>query len=158
MCVTFRPVVPGDQHFLFQLYASSRELEMAQVPWTEAEKQAFLEMQFRAQIQSYASMYPQAAHLVICDGPQPVGRLYIDRSGDRFRILDITIAPAYRNRGIGSEVLSRFLNEATDSGKPANIYVETFNPSVRLFTRLGFRPIQEDGFQLLLERAPAASS
>ena len=67
---------------------------------------------------------------------------------------DITIAPESRNAGIGSLVLRTILEEADLSGKPVTIYVESFNPSLRLFQRLGFQIASQDSFQLLLERPP----
>ena len=50
------------------------------------------------------------------------------------------VAAGLRNRGIGGEVLRRVLAEADAAGKPVSIYVEDFNPSQRLFARLGFVP------------------
>ena len=59
-----------------------------------------------------------------------------------------------RGAGIASTVLNGLIAEAGRSGKPVSIYLEDFNPSLRLFERLGFRIAKQDGFQLLLERAP----
>jgi len=46
-------------------------------------------------------------------------------------------APAYRNAGIGSALLHAVMAEATQAGKPVRIHVETQNPALRLYTRLG---------------------
>ena len=43
--------------------------------------------------------------------------------------------------------------DAKEAGKPVSIFVETFNPSLRLFQRLGFTPVQQEGFHLLLQCA-----
>jgi len=155
--ITQRPVIPADEAFLYQLYASTRDREMAQIPWTAAQKAAFLEMQFRAQLQSYTATHPRASHVIICDAGQPVGRLYLDRSDDGLHILDITIAPECRNQGIGPAVLQEILAEAAECSKPVSIYVETFNPSLQLFERLNFRPVSEHGFQVLLRTANASA-
>src|SRR5581483_1581951 len=56
--VSFRDVGPEDVPLLFALYASTREAEMALVPWTAEQKRAFVEMQFAAQQQGYANSYP----------------------------------------------------------------------------------------------------
>src|SRR5580692_5615519 len=155
MKITLRPVSESDDPFLFKLYASTRAAEMTLVPWTDSQKQAFLEMQFRAQKTSYAKEYAVAQQTVICRDGDPVGRLYLDRSEHRFHILDITIADSCRNQGIGSEVLSEILHEANRVDQPTTIYVENFNPSLRLFERLGFRVAAVKDFQVLLERPPA---
>jgi len=152
MTITLRPAVESDQPLLFELYASTRQAEMAQVPWTAAQKHAFLAMQFAAQTEGYRTKHPRATHEMICVDERAVGRLYLDGPPDRLHIMDITVAPELRNAGIGSEVLSRILAEADRDGKPVDIYIETFNPSLRLFKRLGFHTASQDGFLLLLER------
>jgi len=158
MHITLQPVRESDDPFLFLLYADTRASEMALVPWTDAQKQAFLEMQFSAQRASYAKEYPGAQHAVICRDNDPVGRLYLDRSQERFHILDITVANSCRNQGIGSVVLMKIVQEAEHAGRPTTIYVENFNPSLRLFERLGFRVAAVKDFQVLLERPPAPLS
>ena len=152
MTITLRPAVESDRPLLFELYASTREEEMQRVPWTEAQKQAFLEMQFNGQTEGYRSTHPQGSHEMICAGERAVGRLYTDRYTDKLHILDITIAPEFRNAGIGSEILVRILEEADRNRQRVTIYVEDFNPSMRLFERLGFRTASVDGFLVLLER------
>lgn len=129
---------------------------MAMVPWSDSQKEAFIQMQFTAQKTFYAEQFPNARHEVICCENEPVGRLYLDRSGDCFHILDITIADQRRSKGVGSVVLREILQEANLAKKPTKIYTETFNPSVRLFERLGFRVASVKDFQLLLEREPAS--
>jgi ribosomal protein S18 acetylase RimI-like enzyme len=155
MRITLRPVREPDDPFLFELYATTRASEMALVPWTDTQKQAFLQMQFTAQKNSYAKEYPDAQHAVICRDEEPVGRLYLARCQDCFRILDITVADRCRNKGIGSSVLKEILQEAIQAGKPTTIYVERVNPSMRLFERLGFSIASVRDFTVLLERRPS---
>ena len=149
--VTLRPVQESDDEFLLKVYGSTREQELAQVPWTPEQKQQFVRMQWEAQKNHYAAQHPHATHEIICVENGAAGRLYMDCSGEKFHILDITLLPEYRNRGTGSFLLDRIMAQAKEAGKPLTIYVETFNPSLRLFQRLGFTPIQEQGFHLLLQ-------
>jgi ribosomal protein S18 acetylase RimI-like enzyme len=158
MEITLQPVSESDDPFLFLLYVDTRASEMAVVPWTGAQKQAFLEMQFTLQGASYAKDYPGAQHAVICRDSDPVGRLYLDRSQERFHILDLTVANTCRNQGIGSQVLTKIVQEAERAGKPTTIYLEKFSPALRLFERLGFRVAAVKDFQVLMERPSAPSS
>jgi ribosomal protein S18 acetylase RimI-like enzyme len=153
--ITRRPAEESDVALLFELYAATREHELAMVPWNDDQKRAFLEMQFRAQRTGYAAKYPAAAHEIICLGERGVGRIYWSNEPERIHILDITIAPASRNAGIGSGVLHEILALADRDGKPVTIYVEPFNPSRRLFERIGFGIAINDEVNMLLER-PAA--
>src|SRR5712664_2086303 len=105
MSFSLRPVSLDDQAFLFQVYASTRLEEVALVPWNDEQKQAFLQMQFNAQTQSYQREFPGAEYLVILHDGVPAGRLTIERSDKAILLIDIALLPAYRNFGIGSGLI-----------------------------------------------------
>jgi GNAT superfamily N-acetyltransferase len=155
--ITLRPVGPGDQDFLVQVYASTRAEEMAMVPWTDEERQLFVRSQFSAQQRHYAEKYTNANHDVILSNGGQVGRLYVARLEKEIRIVDLTLLPQERNKGIGSYLLQQLLEEARSGGKPTTIYVEEFNPSLNLFKRLGFNEQDKHGFHLLMEWTPAVT-
>ncbi|HXA86894.1 MAG TPA: GNAT family N-acetyltransferase [Candidatus Dormibacteraeota bacterium] len=152
--ITLRPATEADDDFILACYASTRAQEMAQVPWSAEQKEAFVRMQYVAQKQHYAAEWPRASQDIICVGEIPVGRIYLDRREDALHILDVTVLPLHRNQGTGSTLLRRLLDEASRVGKPVTIYVESFNPSLRLFERLGFRKDHEKGFHLLMKWQP----
>jgi len=152
--ITLRPVSPDDQDFLIEVYGSTRAEEMALVPWTDEQRQAFIKHQFTAQQNHYAQKYPTASHDIIMSNDRPVGRLYVARLDQEIRIIDITLLPAERNAGVGSYLIKQLLDEANRSGKITRIYVEEFNPSLRLFERLGFSPGEQHGIHLLLQCKP----
>jgi ribosomal protein S18 acetylase RimI-like enzyme len=156
--ITLRAATPEDEAFLRQVYASARASEMAMVPWTDEEKDAFLRVQFDAQDSYYRAQFPAAEFQVIMNDDAPVGRLYILRGGDQTRILDISILPDCRSQGIGTSLMKPLLEEARAANQPLTIWVENFNPSQTLFRRLGFSVIQEDGFNQLLEFRPLAQN
>jgi len=111
----------------------------------------FVRSQFAAQQEHYAQKYPAASHDIILFEGRQVGRLYVARLDQEIRIVDITLLPRERNAGIGSYLIRQLLDEANRSGKVTRIYVEEFNPSLRLFERLGFSPIEQHGIHLLLQ-------
>ena len=124
------------------------------MPWDEEQKKSFLSMQFAAQDSHYRAQFPDASFSVICRDDSPIGRLYVLRQQQEIRILDITVLPEYRNSGVGSSLLRELIAEAGAAGKRLGIYVETYNPSLRLFERLGFKNIAEEGMNFLLEWSP----
>jgi ribosomal protein S18 acetylase RimI-like enzyme len=158
MPITLRDAGPDDGQFLLQVFACTRAAELAQVPWPDEQKVAFLQMQFQAQHSYYHERYPDADYKVILRDDEPVGRLYVLREKDLVRIMDITLLPEYRNSGIGSGLTRGLLDEALESGRNVQIYVETFNPSLQLFERLGFKNIAEEGLNFLLEWSPESKS
>lgn len=148
---TLRPVQDEDEMLLLEIYSSTRADEMALVPWDEAQKQAFLQMQFSAQQKHYRAYFPHATHEMILAEGQPVGRLYIDRRETEIRILDVTLLPQARGHGIGTQILLDLMKEADHRNQSCSIYVESFNRSLGLFQRLGFVKIEESGALWLME-------
>lgn len=153
--VALRAVEPAaDAEFLSAVYASTRADELAIVPWTDDEKQAFLRMQFVAQDRYWREQRPDAAFDVILVGGQPAGRLYVDRSADEIRIVDIALLPAHRGRGVGTLLIGRVLDEGRETGRPVTIHVERGSRARVLYERLGFRQISTTGVYDLLARRP----
>jgi len=150
-----RPAGPDDSDFLVEVYASTRADEMALVPWTDEQRSMFIRSQFAAQQEHYAQKYPAANHDIIVSDDRRVGRLYVARLDHEIRIVDITLLPAERNTGIGTYLIKQLLDEANHTGKITRIYVEEFNPSLRLFERLGFSPSEQHGIHLLLQCNPS---
>jgi len=149
--ITLRPVNSDDYDFLVEVYGSTRAEEMALTPWTTEQQLAFVRSQFAAQQDHYVKKYPTANHDIIMSDDRPVGRLYVARLDQEIRIIDITLLPGERNAGIGSFLIKQLLDEANRSNKMTRIYVEEFNPSLRLFERLGFSPSEQHGIHLLLQ-------
>jgi ribosomal protein S18 acetylase RimI-like enzyme len=137
------------------VYASTREEELALVPWDAATKEAFVRMQFDAQDSFYRQHYPETTFDIVSLDGVPIGRLYVDRREDEIRIIDIALLPQYRGRGIGTALLTPILDEADREAKRVSIHVEHENPARRLYDRLGFVELEEQGVYLLLERRPA---
>jgi GNAT superfamily N-acetyltransferase len=149
--LTFRAIVDADLLFLGALYASTREQELAHIPWTPEQKTAFFDMQFRAQHAHYQQHYPTAQWLLIMRNGEPAGRLYIDRWPQEHRLVDIALMPPHRSHGYGSALIQDLIDEAAAAGKPLTIHVEKNNPARTLYNRLGFRPAGEHGVYDLLE-------
>jgi GNAT superfamily N-acetyltransferase len=149
--LTRRPIAVEDEAFLYEVYASTRADELALVDWDEAQKTAFLRMQFAAQHAYYREQYPDAAFDVILLDGEAAGRLYVHRSPTEIRIVDIALLPAHRGQGIGSALLASIQHEAARDGKPLRIHVERFNPALRWYEKLGFAPVADRGVYLLME-------
>ena len=154
VALTLRTATPADDAFLRQVYATTRSSELAMVEWTDEEKMAFVEMQFRAQAQHYREHYPDTSFDVVLFDGEPVGRLYVARWTSEIRIVDIALLPEFSGRGIGTQLIRNLQEEARAASKPLRIHVERFNPALRLYERLGFRQIADRGVYLFLERQP----
>lgn len=153
--LTLRPATAADDEFLVAVFANTRELELQALAWNPAQAQAFLTMQFNAQQQSYRVSYPAAENNIILLGEQPIGRMLVDRSANAIHLVDIAILSDYRNRQFGSSLIVGLLAEAAAGNQPVDLSVFMGNPAVRLYERLGFIKVDEDGSYLSM-RFPAA--
>jgi ribosomal protein S18 acetylase RimI-like enzyme len=148
-----RPAGEGDRDFLLAVYASTREDELAPMPWSDEQRRAFVAFQFDAQDAAYRA-YPDATFSVVEVGGVPAGRLYVARWAEEIRIVDVALLPAFRGRGVGGALLSALCREADASGRRLTIHVEAENRARRLYERMGFRVVEAVGpVYLLLERS-----
>jgi ribosomal protein S18 acetylase RimI-like enzyme len=146
-----RPSAPEDREFLVEVYRSTRVDELALTDWSPEECDRFVRSQFELQDRSYAASFPGYDRSVVMDGATPIGRLYVDRDDDAIRVLDVTILPEHRGRGIGTSLLRDLIAEGERTGRPVRIQVEVFNPARSLYERLGFVPVGELGIRIEME-------
>lgn len=147
----FRAIADDDRDFLISVYATTRAEELALVDWSDERKQQFVAMQFSAQDSYYREHYQQTDFLLILLDQQPIGRFYLARWTNEFRIAELSILPEYRNAGYGTQILNNVLTEAEAAGKPVTIHVERYNPAQNLYRRLGFAKIGEHGVYDLMQ-------
>jgi ribosomal protein S18 acetylase RimI-like enzyme len=149
-----RPETDADIPFLMRLYASTREEELKLVDWSDEQKQAFLASQFQAQRHHYRTYIEGCAFDVIEHTGTPAGRLYLDARKTRLHIVDIALLPDWRGRGIGTAILEALQAAGSASGRAVDIFVEKFNPALRLYRRLGFTAISDHEVYLEMEWLP----
>lgn len=130
-----RLATPTDQPWLLALYASTCEQALALLD--QDSRDAFVGLQFKAQHDGYTSRYPAAQQQIIeCDG-LPVGRLWILQDPREILVLDISLLPSWRGRGLGTRCLQSLLSQARRDGRALRLHVAATNPARRLYERLG---------------------
>jgi ribosomal protein S18 acetylase RimI-like enzyme len=150
--IVLRPVTAGDREFLLHVYEASRSIELGLVPWDAAQNRAFVEHQFDAQLTHYQNEYRDVSHDIIMFGKKPAGRLFISRgNGTHIAILDVTVLPEFRKRGIATRLIRDLQREAAGAKRSLRIFVEIFNPSQQFFRKLGFEEVSNDGMNLRFE-------
>ena len=150
--IELRAVNAGDREFLLRVYEVSRAIELAMVPWDAAQKRLFAEHQFDAQVRHYENEYTETTHDIIVVDGESAGRLFVSRgSPGQTAILDITVMPEHRKKGIGTRLINNLQDEAARIGKSLRIFIESFNPSQELFRKLGFEVTDDSGVNLRFE-------
>lgn len=149
-----RPENDNDTPFLMRLYASTREAELAPVPWTPEVKQAFLVDQFRAQRHHYRTYIDGCRFDVIEHDGQPIGRIYLDQRRTCIHVVDIALLPSWRGRGVGTAIFEALQNWSRAHGLGVGIFVEKFNPALRFYRRLGFTDVADQDIVIEMEWWP----
>ncbi|SDP33603.1 GNAT family N-acetyltransferase [Phyllobacterium sp. OV277] len=151
-CV-LRPAAFNDLPFLRRLYHSFRKDELAHIPWPQEHKDAFLNQQFDLQHRYYIAAFPQTDFLIIEKDGTPIGRLYIQMAAHNWHIIDIGFLPEWRNRGMGSAMLSS-IQDAAIAGNAGGIvlHVDQNNRRARgLYEALGFKAADTSDTHIRME-------
>ena len=152
--VLLRPVLPEDEPFLFRLYVTTREEELEAFGWGEADKNAFLPLQFKDHQHHYAAISPEADERIILLDDCPAGNLIVIRTRKEIRLAEIALLPEDQNQGVGSDLIRDLAEEARVMGFPLRLHVAKFNRAVDLYLRLGFALIGDTGTHYLMELGP----
>ena len=140
-----RPATHEDEEFLFALHRSAmREYVEATWGWDE-----------RWQRQHFATTYAPARHAVIVRSestPRDIGRISLTRHWRKIFLRDIELIATERNRGIGTAVIRALIALAAQDGRAVELHVLKCNPAQRLYARLGFEVIADDGARIAMRK------
>ncbi len=137
---SLRAVRAGDQDFLRRLYREVRRDEFAGLGWPEAATAALIDSQFDLQRRQYEDDHPGGEFYLVERAGTPIGRLYVDRTGPAFELVEISLLPDHRGQGLGAALIGALLDAARTGGADRVVLsVTTDNPARGLYRRLGFR-------------------
>jgi GNAT superfamily N-acetyltransferase len=144
-----RPAQPDDREFLFDLHRSAMKSYVdATWGWDETWQRRHFERTY----------VPSRQAVIMRETPhRDVGRLSVTRHWRKFFLRDIELVAEERNRGLGSVILAALLALARSEARAVELIVLKCNPAQRLYARLGFQVIGDDGERLTM-RAPRNST
>jgi ribosomal protein S18 acetylase RimI-like enzyme len=154
--VSLRPEREDDHDFRFRLFCDSRPPELALLLAPAAFAQ-IMRLQFQAQTISYRAEFPGARFDIIELSGSPIGRIVVDRPGTMLHVVDQAIVPERRSRGIGTAIMRALMDEARAARLPLRLEVASDNdPSIHLYLRLGFVPIERVPLYVRMEWCASA--
>ena len=157
--VMLRAADANDNELLYRVFAASRgDLVAALADLDELQRDVLMRLQFQAQRDQYRSNYPDAHFDVIVVDGEAVGRLYVAPACDEIHLVDVTLLPEHRNRGIGRALLQDVLDEGARLHKRVTLHVEPGNPAARLYERLGFLDAGTEGVHKRMEWLPPSAA
>ncbi len=154
--VTLRPEQPEDEAFLLEVYASTRQEELALTNWDAGMRTAFVQSQFKAMRVGYADMFPDGQFSIILLGGQPIGRLVIHRAAREVHVVDMVLLPDFCGKGIGRQLMDGIMAEAAAAKKTIGLHVLKMNRAIRFYQRLGFVKTGDEGPYDRMEWRPPA--
>lgn len=153
--IELRPATQADQPFLQRLYTSTRSLEF-RLHGCDAATEAILQtIQFKAQQTDFQLLYPDAEVTIIIERDEPIGRLYVHYTVAELRLVDITLLPEYRGRGVGKGLLRGLQAHGQRLHLPVRLNVMLGNPAQRLCQRCDFTMQGLDGLYAAMEWQPS---
>ena len=155
--LALRPIQPGDEEALHAIFAATREAERQQLGWSGPEWDAFTRQQFAAQHAQYMRGYANPTFSLVLHGDSGgavAGRLYVDRTPEEIRIVDIALLTRHRRQGIGRLLLQALADESDASGIPLGLHVEKNHPILGYYQHLGFQVQADRGLYLYMQRPP----
>lgn len=142
--LTLRPETPDDLQFRFDLFVRSRPPEWDQVQLPLDQLTQVMNHQFWAQTNTYLARFPEARFDIVELDGERIGRIVVNRPGDRIHIVDQAIIPTLRGQGLGTAIMRQLMAEAAAEGLFMTLKVSNANdPSMRLYSRLGFEVLTE---------------
>jgi len=137
--LTTLEATPEDEAFLYKVYCSTRNEEVSCWGWDNDELDAFLRLQFHCQKRSYESQYPHAVQKIIWNQGVRVGRIIVGETDQEIQLIDVSLLPEFRSKGIGTTLLKQLKDAAAACGKPIRLHVLRSNRALSLYERIGFR-------------------
>ena len=152
-----RPCVDSDDPFLYDVFATTWESEVAALPNQNLALHV-LRIQHIAQERRFASRYPDYQRFVVLSGETPAGRLYVHEQGLTLHVVDLTLLPEFRSQGIGSAVFRDLFEMATREDRSITMRVGRRNRrATDLYASLGFRLVSVDDLDNYFEWTPAVA-
>lgn len=140
--ITTRNATQNDYEFLYALNSKAmREYVQATWGWDETWQQNYFKEHFR----------PEANKIIMLN-LEDVGRIEFFNEANAVRVSNIQILPEYQNKGIGSAIMLKIIQQAQDRKQCVTLQVLKVNPARRFYERLGFFVEDEDDVHFKMKR------
>ncbi len=128
----------ADEPFVYQLFGQDRRAMLQHAAFRPELMEALLKMQYESQCHTWRQTAPTARYVVVRNAGIAIGRVVIDQTPAGIHLVDISLLPLARGRGIGGALLDGLAAVAAARGLPIQAQVAADNPALNLYLRKGF--------------------
>lgn len=153
MNLTIRPILLTDEPFLWEMLYHALYVPKGHPPFP---REIVQQPEIAQYVQGWGQ--PEDAGLLACDDETPVGAVWIRRIhaygfvDEETPELSIAMLPHYRGQGIGTCLMRELFAMLQDRYDALSLSVSKENPSLRLYERLGFEVVKDDGSSVTMKR------
>jgi len=141
--IALRPALSDDFEYCRRIYFAEMECIIEKLQLNRASQTATFRQYWD----------PTQVRIITLDGAD-VGWLQTIAQHTEVFLAQLFVDRDFQRRGIGTEVMRRFMSAAQECGQAIRLNVVKINPCVRLYERLGFRVIEEDDRKFYMKRDP----
>jgi ribosomal protein S18 acetylase RimI-like enzyme len=146
MTVSYCPLVPADQQILWEMLYLAIFVPAGDDPLPR-------EVINKPELARYVEGWGRQGDLGVLaqDDELPVGAAWLRLMrgygfvADGIPELSISVLPGYRGAGIGTRLIQAVIEQARKSYSGISLSFSIDNPAVRLYKRLGFKTVRQDG-------------
>lgn len=134
-----------DTAFLRRLFEIVRQTDFVDIEWPDAVRRQFFDSQFLFQRSHRHQAYAGADQLMVMQDSTPVGNLCIWTGSEEMRLVEISLLPEWRGRGLGTALLRALQKHAVHRNYTVSLSVRKDNPARQLYRKLGFMETGSEG-------------
>jgi ribosomal protein S18 acetylase RimI-like enzyme len=138
---TLRPARPEDIEYCARLYFEGMEKAIRE-----------LKIDIDAHMAGFAKRWDVVQVRLVTHEATDIGWLQSFLEDDALFLAQLFVESAWRNRGIGTNVVEGLIKDAAAAGRAITLGVVKTNPALRLYQRLGFRTTHEDERKFYMRR------
>lgn len=146
MQIDFRPVTPEDFAYCAKLYFEAMDATIRA-----------LNLDLDRHTASFRNQWSAAEVRIVTRNGVDIGWLQTAAETDALFLKQLFVDAPLRNRGIGTVVMHRLMDEAAHAGRAVTLGVVKTNPALRLYERLGFTTTHEDERKFYMRHGPYGS-
>jgi GNAT superfamily N-acetyltransferase len=131
---------------------ATRWAEFLAMPVDDEQRATILANQFELQDYHFRNFFPFTTRRIVTRSGEMLGRLYVDKGDELWRLIDISLLPEFTGQGIGGALLDTMIAEADAAGVPTTLNCSITNRAYPLYERKGFVSVRLEDADWIMDR------